>query len=190
VADPSDDRPDAPPAGWAPSEPPTPQGDPQVPAPPPEGAPAPPVPPAEPGYAPPAAQPPPPGPPAGGYAEGTYAPGGYPPGSYPPGGYPPAGYPPGGYQAPPVGYGYPAAYAYGPDPYAKSKIAAGLLGIFLGGFGIHRFYLGYTTIGIVQIIVTVLTCGLGAIWGLVEGIMILTGAEQFRADAEGRPLRE
>ena len=180
MADPSDDRPDAPPAGWAPSEPPTPQGDPQVPAPPPEGAPAPPVPPAEPGYAPPAAQPPPPGPPPSGNAEGTYAPGGYPPGSYPPGGY----------QAPPVGYGYPAAYAYGPDPYAKSKIAAGLLGIFLGGFGIHRFYLGYTTIGIVQIIVTVLTCGLGAIWGLVEGIMILTGAEQFRADAEGRPLRE
>jgi TM2 domain-containing membrane protein YozV len=69
-------------------------------------------------------------------------------------------------------------------------MAAGLFGIFLGGFGVHRFYLGYTNIGIIQIIVTVLTCGLGHIWGLVEGIMILTGAEQFRTDAEGRPLRD
>jgi TM2 domain-containing membrane protein YozV len=126
-------------------------------------------------------------------------PGAYPPpGTYPPpsAGYPPpsAGYPPpsAGYPPPEAGYGYPAGYSYGyaPDPYAKSKIAAGLLGIFLGGFGVHRFYLGYTTIGIVQIVVTVLTCGLGAIWGLVEGIMILTGAEQFRTDAQGRPLRD
>ncbi len=37
----------------------------------------------------------------------------------------------------------------------KSKVAAALLCFFLGGLGIHRFYLGYTTIGIVQI----LTCG-------------------------------
>lgn len=75
------------------------------------------------------------------------------------------------------------------DPNQKSKLTAGLLGIFLGGFGVHRFYLGYTQIGIIQIVVTVLTCGIGSIWGLVEGIMILAEAEQFRTDAEGRPLR-
>ena len=70
----------------------------------------------------------------------------------------------------------------------KSKIAAGLLGIFLGGFGIHRFYLGYTGIGIVQIVVTICTCGCGSIWGFIEGILILT--ESFNKDAQGRPLRD
>ena len=66
-----------------------------------------------------------------------------------------------GYGAP--GYGAPT-YGY-VDPLAKSKLVAGLLGIFLGGFRIHRFYLGFTTIGVVQIIVTIVTCGIGALWG-------------------------
>ncbi|MGV1037571.1 MAG: NINE protein [Candidatus Nanopelagicales bacterium] len=86
---------------------------------------------------------------------------------------------------PPVAYQQPNY-----DPRAKSRMAAGLLGIFLGGFGVHRFYLGYTTIGIVQILVTVVTCGIGAIWGLIEGIMILAQAQSFRTDAQGVPLRE
>ncbi len=68
----------------------------------------------------------------------------------------------------------------------KSKIAAGLLGIFLGGWGIHRFYLGFIGIGIAQIIVTFFTCGIGALWGFIEGIMILCNA--MPTDAEGRPL--
>ena len=67
-------------------------------------------------------------------------------------------------------------------------MAAGLLGIFLGGWGIHNFYLGNTTRGIIQIIVTIVTCGIGAIWGLVEGIMILTGA--INTDAKGNPLKD
>ena len=71
---------------------------------------------------------------------------------------------------------------------AKSKIAAGLLGIFLGGLGIHRFYLGYVGIGIAQIIVTLVTCGAGALWGLVEGILILVG--KIDTDAEGIPLKD
>ena len=69
----------------------------------------------------------------------------------------------------------------------RSKVVAGLLGIFLGGFGIHRFYLGYVGIGIAQIVVTVLTLGVGSIWGFVEGILLLVGA--MDRDAEGRPLR-
>ncbi|MCD9624043.1 TM2 domain-containing protein [Rhabdothermincola sp. EGI L10124] len=69
-------------------------------------------------------------------------------------------------------------------------MAAGLLGIFLGGLGVHRFYLGYTNIGIIQIVVTVLTCGLGSIWGLVEGIMILARSQSFLTDAEGVPLTD
>ena len=72
---------------------------------------------------------------------------------------------------------------------AKSRVAACLLGIFLGGLGIHRFYLGYTGIGVIQIIVTICTCGIGQIWGFVEGILIIAGAA-ITTDAEGRPLRD
>ena len=83
------------------------------------------------------------------------------------------------------------AYGY---PQPKSRLVAGLLGIFLGGLGIHRFYLGYTTIGIVQILLTVFlgifTFGLVALWGFVEGIMIFAGASYFRNDAKGIPLRD
>ena len=57
----------------------------------------------------------------------------------------------------------------------KSKVAAGILGILVGGLGIHRFYLGYVGIGILQIVVTILTCGAGSLWGFIEGILILCG---------------
>ncbi len=77
-----------------------------------------------------------------------------------------------------------------PGAVGKSRLAAGILGIFLGGFGVHRFYLGYTNIGIIQIIVTVLTCGLGSLWGFVEGILILTRNENFLTDANGVPLTD
>jgi TM2 domain-containing membrane protein YozV len=70
----------------------------------------------------------------------------------------------------------------------KSKLAAGLLGILLGGLGVHRFYLGYVGIGIAQIAVTIVTCGAGAIWGFIEGILILVGS--FNKDAQGRPLKD
>ena len=53
----------------------------------------------------------------------------------------------------------------------------------------HRFYLGYTAIGVWQIVVTILTCGLGSVWGLIEGIMILAQSG-ITTDARGRPLRE
>ena len=72
----------------------------------------------------------------------------------------------------------------------KSKIAAGLLGIFLGGFGVHNFYLGYTSKAIAQLLITLLTCGIGgfisSIWGFIEGILILTGSISY--DANGNPL--
>lgn len=73
-------------------------------------------------------------------------------------------------------------------PGQKSRIAAGLLGIFLGGIGVHRFYLGYTGIGIIQILVTAITLGIGSIWGFIEGILILSGS--FNEDSDGLPLRE
>ncbi len=74
----------------------------------------------------------------------------------------------------------------------KSKMAAGLLGIFLGGLGVHNFYLGYTKKAIIQLLVALLTCGFGAvitqIWGLVEGVMILTGS--INTDGNGVPLKD
>ncbi|MHB0976367.1 MAG: TM2 domain-containing protein [Candidatus Aquicultorales bacterium] len=71
----------------------------------------------------------------------------------------------------------------------KSRLAAGIFGVLLGWAGVHRFYLGHTGIGIAQIIVTVITAGLGALWGFIEGILILTNSPSFRTDATGRPLR-
>lgn len=74
----------------------------------------------------------------------------------------------------------------------KSKIAAGLLGIFLGSLGIHNFYLGYTGKAVAQLLISVLSCGFLAlaseIWGLVEGIQILTGS--IATDAKGIPLKD
>lgn len=71
----------------------------------------------------------------------------------------------------------------------KRKLVAALLALIcLGGFGVHRFYLGYTTIGILQIVVTLVTCGVGAWWGVVEGILILVG--KIDRDAQGRLLRD
>ncbi len=70
----------------------------------------------------------------------------------------------------------------------KSKLTAGLLGIFLGCFGVHNFYLGYTGKAIAQIALTVLCLGVGGIWGFVEGIMILVGS--INKDAKGVPLKD
>ena len=94
---------------------------------------------------------------------------------------------PGAYQ----GGAYPAPYwgvdAYGRPLSDKSKLTAGLLQIFLGGFGVGRFYLGYTNIGVLQLVVTIVTCGIGSIWGLIDGILILIGNVP---DPEGRTLRD
>ncbi len=73
---------------------------------------------------------------------------------------------------------------------SKSKVAAGLLGIFLGAFGVHNFYLGYNGKAITQLLMTILSFGIlgavSAIWGLIEGILILTGS--ISEDAQGNPL--
>ena len=74
----------------------------------------------------------------------------------------------------------------------KSRMAAGLLGIFLGAFGIHNFYLGFTSKAVAQLLISVLSLGLlswaSGIWGLIEGIMILT--RRYNVDANGVPLDE
>ena len=57
------------------------------------------------------------------------------------------------------------------------KLAAGLCGILLGGFGVHKFILGYTNEGIIQILLS-FACGIGGIIGLIEGIIYLTKSDE------------
>jgi TM2 domain-containing membrane protein YozV len=66
--------------------------------------------------------------------------------------------------------------------FAGKKIAAGICGILLGSLGIHKFILGLTTPGIVMLVITIATCGIGSvvtgIIGLVEGIIYLTKTDE------------
>ncbi|GII25370.1 hypothetical protein Pme01_49670 [Planosporangium mesophilum] len=156
------------------------------------GAPAPAYPPAPPAPAYPPAPPAPSYPPAPPAAPPTSVP------PAPPGGgwagqpgYPqPGAYPQAGYTTGQAGYatGYGAAYdAHGRPLSDKSKVVAGILGILLGGFGVGRFYTGHIGIGVAQLVVSLVTCGLGHFWGLIEGIMILVNGG---TDSEGRVLRD
>jgi len=126
-----------------------------------------------PGYTPPPGYAPPPG--------HTAPPPGYtPPPGY--GGYPPPG--PGGYPPP----GFDPNAPFGVDPLTgrplsdKSRVAAGVLQLVLP-FGIGRFYIGDTAIGIAQL----LTCGGCGIWSLVDGIVLLVNGG---TDSQGRRLRD
>jgi TM2 domain-containing membrane protein YozV len=120
--------------------------------------------------------------------------------SYPQPGYQQPGYQQPGYQPgyqqpgypPPGGYAYanPAA-PYGVHPVTgvpysdKSKLVAGLLQVLIP-LGIGRFYIGDTTTGVLQLVVTLVTCGIGGLWPFIDGIVILAGDPK---DAQGRPLR-
>jgi TM2 domain-containing membrane protein YozV len=64
-----------------------------------------------------------------------------------------------------------------PVPGADKKVVAGILAILLGGFGVHKFYLGYTKEGVIQLLLS-LVC-IGGIIGIIEGIIYLT-----KSDAE------
>jgi TM2 domain-containing membrane protein YozV len=103
----------------------------------------------------------------------------YPEGDYP---YQPPVYP----VYPPLPGWPPSVDLYGRPLSDRSKVTAGLLGIFFGCFGVGRFYLGYTGLGIAQLATTWLTCGIGGIWPLIDAIVILAGKVP---DAQGRPLR-
>jgi TM2 domain-containing membrane protein YozV len=59
---------------------------------------------------------------------------------------------------------------------SEKKIPAGILGILLGGLGIHKFYLGYTKEGIIQILLSFIC--IGGIIGLIEGIIYLTKSDE------------
>lgn len=122
--------------------------------------------------------------------QGGAGPAGEPGQAYP--GYPGQAYPgylPPGYGVPP-GYplpGYPLYDPYGRPLSDKSKVVAGVLGIVLGGLGVGRFYTGHVGLGVAQLLVSIFTCGFGHLWGLIDGILILTNGG---TDAQGRVLRD
>ena len=97
-------------------------------------------------------------------------------------------------QPPPYGQQPYGQQPYGQQPGVaqKSKVVAGILGILLGSIGIHNFYLGNMTRGIIQIVVTVVTFGVGGIWGFVEGILILVSkpGTSWHRDAAGVELTD
>ncbi|MAP81673.1 MAG: hypothetical protein CL526_11365 [Aequorivita sp.] len=60
----------------------------------------------------------------------------------------------------------------------NKKILAGVLAIVIGSLGIHKFILGYTKEGIIQLVITFVTCGIGGIIPLIEGIIYLTKTDE------------
>ena len=67
------------------------------------------------------------------------------------------------------------------DPHHRpenKKLVCGILGILVGSLGIHKFVLGYTNEGIIQIVISICTCGIGSIIGLIEGIVYLTKTDE------------
>ena len=76
--------------------------------------------------------------------------------------------------------GQPLANPYTP---VKSRVTAGVLGILLGGLGIHKFYLGKVGLGVVYLLF--FWTYVPAIIGLVEGIIYLTQSDQDFAAKQG-----
>ncbi|MCP9823177.1 TM2 domain-containing protein [Cyanobium sp. L1E-Cus] len=70
---------------------------------------------------------------------------------------------------------------------SNKKLAAGLTGIFLGAFGVHKFILGYTKPAVIMLVVSLLTCGVGyfvfQVIGIIEGVIYLTKSNaEFEAE--------
>jgi TM2 domain-containing membrane protein YozV len=80
---------------------------------------------------------------------------------------------------PAPGYAAPRPY----DPAQSNRIAAGICAMLFGGLGVHKFILGRNGAGLVMLLVTLLTCGIGGfvMWplGFIEGVIYLT-----RSDAD------
>lgn len=80
----------------------------------------------------------------------------------------------------------------------KSKIVAGLLGLFLGGFGVHNFYLGYTGKAVAQLLLTligwIILIGpiISGIWALIESVLILCSSygSNWHRDGHGQELQD
>lgn len=110
------------------------------------------------------------------------------------------GYEQAAYAAGQQAYGQPAygQPAYGQPAYGqpvvgapKQWIVAVLLAFFLGTLGIHNFYLGYTTKGIIQLVLTITVIGIfvSGPWALIDFIMLIMRSGSYATDAQGQPLQ-
>ncbi|MCM1178019.1 MAG: TM2 domain-containing protein [Bacteroidales bacterium] len=83
---------------------------------------------------------------------------------------------------PSCGSRQPAPYSHRPaapymehvDMNGKDRVTAGILALVLGGLGVHYFYIGKITAGILTILLTFITCGMWALVTLVQAILMLT----------------
>ena len=124
---------------------------------------------------------PPPPPPAPSYSQPATSPPAYSQPAYSQPAYGQGGFAPGIDPAAPYGV-HPVTGV----PYSdKSKLVAGLLQLLIP-LGIGRMYIGDTRTGVIQLVVTIVTCGLGALWPFIDGILMLVGDP---VDSLGRPLR-
>jgi TM2 domain-containing membrane protein YozV len=66
------------------------------------------------------------------------------------------------------------------NPNAKDRVAYILLAVFIGHLGIHNFFAGYTSRGVIQLVITIVTCGIGGIatwiWAIIEAITVTKDA--------------
>jgi TM2 domain-containing membrane protein YozV len=60
----------------------------------------------------------------------------------------------------------------------NKRVLAGIFALILGGLGVHKFILGYTQEGIIQLIIGVCTCGIGGVIGFIEGIIYLVKTDE------------
>ena len=65
----------------------------------------------------------------------------------------------------------------------KSRVTAGILAILVGGFGVHKFYLGKIGTGLLYFFFC--WSGVPTVFGLIEGIIYLTQTDQAFAKAQG-----
>jgi TM2 domain-containing membrane protein YozV len=71
-----------------------------------------------------------------------------------------------------------ASNAAQPISQENKKIVAGVLALLFGSLGIHKFILGYTKEGLIQIGISIVTCGIAGIIGFIEGIIYLTKSDE------------
>ncbi|PHR72558.1 MAG: hypothetical protein COA67_04740 [Lutibacter sp.] len=60
----------------------------------------------------------------------------------------------------------------------SKRVVAGVLAILLGSLGIHKFILGYTKEGVIQLVISFISCGFLGLIGLIEGIIYLTKSDE------------
>lgn len=60
----------------------------------------------------------------------------------------------------------------------SKRVIAGVLAILLGSLGVHKFMLGYTKAGIIQLIISIVSCGILTIIPFIEGIIYLTKSDE------------